>query len=128
MKTHIQIVAALNIVAGAFYLIGATFIFFFMGLAGGIAASQGEHQAAGFVGVIAVFLCAFLAVLGLPSVIAGWGLFAGKGWARPLTLVLAILHLPNIPFGTALGIYSLWALLSKDAEPQLTNQPVQPIT
>jgi hypothetical protein len=73
MKTHIQIVAALNIAAGAFYLIAAGAIFFFMGLASGIVASQGEHGAAGMVGLVMIALCTFLAVLGLPSVIAGWG-------------------------------------------------------
>jgi hypothetical protein len=28
---------------------------------------------------------------------------------KAVVLVLSVLHLVNIPFGTALGIYSLWA-------------------
>jgi hypothetical protein len=127
MKNHIQIVAALNIAAGALYLIAASAIFVFFGLAGGIVASQGEPAAAGILGLIMIALSTFLALLGLPSVIAGWGLFAGKSWARPVALVLAILHLPNIPFGTALGIYTLWALLRQEPEPVVPAQYVQPV-
>jgi hypothetical protein len=127
MKTHVQIVAALNIAAGALYLLVAFFLFVFIGMAGGIVASQGEHAVAGILGIITVALCGFLAVLALPSIIAGWGLFAGKSWARVLTLVLAFLHLPNIPFGTALGIYTLWVLLHEEPRTQLPAQSVQPV-
>jgi zinc-ribbon domain len=47
---------------------------------------------------------------------AGWGLLRREPWARMLTVVLAFLALFNIPFGTALGIYSLWVLLPAQAE------------
>jgi hypothetical protein len=45
-----------------------------------------------------------------------------KPWARVLGLVLAVINLFNIPFGTALGIYALWVLLNKDTE-RLFAQP-----
>lgn len=48
--------------------------------------------------------------------IAGWGLLRREPWARMLTVVLSFLALLNIPFGTALGIYSLWVLLSAQSE------------
>ncbi|HEX5177071.1 MAG TPA: hypothetical protein VFV83_08585 [Chthoniobacteraceae bacterium] len=126
MKTHIQIVAALNIAAGALYLLIAAGVLFFVGMAGGIAAFQGEHAAAGVLGIIMIALCALFAVIALPSILAGWGLFTGKNWARPLALVLAILHLPNVPFGTALGIYTLWALLSPEQSRELTTAAPRP--
>jgi hypothetical protein len=56
----------------------------------------------------------FLAVLALPEIIGGWGLLAQKQWARVLVIVLGILHLANFPFGTALGVYTLWVLLSNE--------------
>lgn len=43
--------------------------------------------------------------------IAGWGLLQRESWARMLVLVLAFISLFNIPLGTALGVYTLWALL-----------------
>jgi hypothetical protein len=113
-KSHIQIVAGLNIAAGALYLLIAFGLFAIFGLVGGVVAANGEPGAGGVIGFIAAFFSIFLAVLGLPSIIAGWGLFLGKGWARILTIVLAILHLPNVPIGTALGVYSLWVLLADE--------------
>lgn len=43
--------------------------------------------------------------------IAGWGLLQRESWARIVALVLAFISLFNIPFGTALGVYTLWALM-----------------
>jgi hypothetical protein len=126
MKQHVQAVAALNIAAGALYLMGAVLVFIFMGMASGIVISQGQHEAAGVIGIVAVALFCFLSVLGLPSVIGGWALYAGKSWGKPLVLVLAILHLPNVPLGTALGVYTLWALLREEPQPQIAAPSTQP--
>ena len=54
--------------------------------------------------------------------IAGWGLLQRLPWARILTIVLAFLALFNIPFGTALGIYSLWVLLPAGAGEEYEEQ------
>ena len=43
--------------------------------------------------------------------LAGWGLMQRETWARVLALVLAFISLFNIPFGTAIGVYTLWVLL-----------------
>jgi len=49
--------------------------------------------------------------------IAGWGLLQHEPWARVITLVLAFISLfTNIPFGTALGIYTMWVLLPARSE------------
>ena len=111
MKKHIQIVAALHIALGALSLLAAIVVFGVLGLAGGIVGSQGERQAAGILGIIAVVLGGFLAALSLPGIIGGWALLTGRSWGRPLVLVLGVLDLIHIPLGTALGIYTLWALL-----------------
>jgi hypothetical protein len=42
---------------------------------------------------------------------AGWGLQHGEPWARIVALVLAFISLFNIPFGTAIGVYTMWVLL-----------------
>lgn len=42
---------------------------------------------------------------------AGWGLLQRDPWARVLLLVLAFISLIYVPFGTALGVYTLWVLL-----------------
>ena len=48
--------------------------------------------------------------------LAGWGLLRREPWARLLTIILSFLALFHIPLGTALGIYSLWVLMSAQSE------------
>jgi hypothetical protein len=127
MKKHIQIVAALHIALGALSLLAAIVVFVVFVMAGGIVISQGEHQAAGILGIIAVALGTFLAALALPGIIGGWALLSGRSWGRPIVLVLGFLHLVKIPFGTALGIYTIWAFLHEPVSqvPGVsTNQPI----
>jgi hypothetical protein len=65
------------------------------------------------------FLFGFgLLVLGFATlgVIAGVGLMLYSPWARILTIVLACINLIHLPFGTALGVYSLWVLFSSGAD------------
>ncbi len=59
------------------------------------------------------FLMVAVAVLGL---MAGWGLLERHPWARMLAIILGVLNLINAPFGTALGIYTLWVLLPSSSE------------
>jgi len=40
----------------------------------------------------------------------GWGLLQREPWGRTLAIVLGCISLIDIPFGTALGIYTLWVL------------------
>jgi zinc-ribbon domain len=53
------------------------------------------------------------AVVGLA---AGWGLIQRESWARMLAIVLGCLNLLDPPFGTAIGIYTLWVLLPAESE------------
>ena len=62
-------------------------------------------------GIGAVILAG--AVLGI---IAGWGLLERQPWARMLAIVLGFISLLEMPFGTALGIYTLWVLLPAQSE------------
>jgi len=49
------------------------------------------------------------------ELVAAWGLFERRPWARILTLIIGFLALLKFPFGTALGIYTLWVLLPTPA-------------
>jgi hypothetical protein len=44
---------------------------------------------------------------------AGIGLLQFQTWGRTLALVMSAINLIKIPFGTALGIYGFWVLLSE---------------
>jgi zinc-ribbon domain len=53
---------------------------------------------------------------GAAGIAAGWGLLQRQPWARMLAIVLGCISLFDMPFGTALGIYSLWVLLPAKSE------------
>jgi hypothetical protein len=48
---------------------------------------------------------------------AGFGLLHREVWARTLVLILSFIALfTSIPFGTALGVYTMWVLLPRESE------------
>ena len=49
------------------------------------------------------------------GLIAGWGLLERQPWGRTLAIVLGAFSLIDLPFGTALGIYTLWVLLPAES-------------
>jgi hypothetical protein len=68
------------------------------------------------------FLGPFMTMLGLifsglaiAGLIAGMGLMARSPWARVLAIVVGCINLIHMPFGTALGVYTLWVLVPQDA-------------
>lgn len=50
------------------------------------------------------------------GVVTAWGLLQRQPWARMLAIVFACFSLFDIPFGTALGVYTLWVLLPAESE------------
>jgi len=57
----------------------------------------------------------FFAFFGLIHLLLAWGLYQRQPWARVLGIVVGVLALIRIPFGTALGIYTLWVLLPESS-------------
>jgi hypothetical protein len=75
------------------------------------------------IGITGTALAAFLLILSLPGIVAGIGLLRFRPWARILTIVLSALNLVNFPFGTILGIYGLWVMLSEEGSRLFTARP-----
>jgi serine/threonine protein kinase len=121
-KTHIKIVAVLHFGFGIVVLLGVVALAVGLGIPFGITLSQGETEAPKVLAIIGFVIGGFLTVMALPGIIGGWGLYTERSWGKPVILVLSVLQLANIPFGTALGVYSLWALL---INPQPQPSPVQ---
>lgn len=61
------------------------------------------------------FGAGFMAVFGVAYLILAWALYEKRPWARTYGLVLGFLVLLRIPFGTALGIYTIWVLLPESS-------------
>ncbi len=119
MEQHVKILAILHIVLGSLGVLAAlTVMAVFGGIAGLIHVTNNlDVPAAPIIGLIGGVLMIIILVLSFPGIIAGIGLLNFRPWARILAIVLSVLDLIHIPFGTALGIYGLWVLLSPQAEP-----------
>jgi hypothetical protein len=63
-------------------------------------------------------------IFGFAGIVTGWGLLERQLWARPLALILGILSLLHFPFGTVLGIYTLWVLMPQQSEQEYRRMAV----
>jgi len=126
MAEHVKILGVLHVVYGMLgILAGIIVMVVFGGLAGlvSVADHSGDAKVAiPILGGIGAFIFVLLLVLSLPGVIAGFGLIELQPWARMLTIVLSALELMSVPFGTLLGIYGLWVLLSPGGEQLFRRQ------
>jgi hypothetical protein len=128
MDTHVKVLGALFIVFGALgTLAGLGFMALlgFVGLAGA-ASDPDAWMALPILGITGAALGAFLLAVSLPGIVAGIGLLKFRPWARVLTVVLSVLNLMNFPFGTALGIYGLWVMLSESGARLFAQAPTAP--
>ena len=55
-------------------------------------------------------------IMGAIGLVVGWGLLDRQHWARMAAIILGGIALVEPPFGTALGIYTLWVLLPAQSE------------
>ncbi|HEY6825855.1 MAG TPA: hypothetical protein VI259_03295 [Gemmatimonadaceae bacterium] len=119
MLTHVKVLAWLHIIYGLFTACIAILVF-----GGMLVGSMFSGSMMGMIGgsILGGFLGLFLGARGALSLVAGWGLLTLRPWARVLTIVLGILSLFSFPFGTILGVYTLWVLFSADGA-ALFEQP-----
>ena len=117
METHVRLLAILQIVLNLLGLLFAAAVLIIM-----TGVSVVTYHPTGFHGGppttwLAIVGCAvscFLILLSAPGFLAGVGLLRYRPWARALSIILHIMGLFSIPFGTILGIYGLWVLLHRE--------------
>lgn len=113
MSKHEKIAAVLNAGLGIIGVIGALIVA--VTVAGGGMLS-GDPEAIRITAVVAGAISGFLLLLSVPLLVGGIAFLYGKEWARMLLLIFAAVQLINIPFGTLVGAYTLWALLKTDSK------------
>ena len=122
MKNHINLVGTLHIVFSSLGLIAAFFFYVFFKLIGDFA----DDMEADFVlNIVGNVLGTFFVIISIPGIIGGIGLLKHKQWARIVIIIISALDLLNFPFGTALGIYSIWALVQPEVMAEFENPPCQ---
>jgi hypothetical protein len=111
MEKHLNVVAALQIGFGIFWIVAGGILLFVLSLLGGLIDDKDARFILPLIGQI---IAGFLFLISIPGVIAGIGLVKRKEWGRILTLILSVIGLMNFPVGTAVGIYSIWVLVQDE--------------
>ncbi len=117
-EKHITILGMLHIARGAIVLLLGMLGF---GFFAGIGVLSGDETALGILGLLGTLAIVFMSVIAFPSILAGAGLLQRREWGRILALVVGILSLLDIPFGTALGVYTIWALMDDTIKKAFTG-------
>jgi len=108
---HLHLLAILWFVGGALLLVPALIMAVLAAIVTVPLALHGDNRIAMLAPGLFVFLCGvFLVSAGLHFA-TGWGLLKVQPWGRTFALVMGFLILIHIPFGTALGIFTLFVLL-----------------
>ena len=111
MQKNINIVAALQIGLSIFNLLIAFLIFTLLKVVGGFVDNPSGSTV---LSLIADILAIIFIVISFPGILAGFGLYKRKEWARILTIILSVIELFIFPFGTAIGIFSIWAMIQPE--------------
>lgn len=114
MQGHVGAVAVLHIVAGSLVAIALLVILASLGLAGGVTSMFAPSDAATVVGgtllLVGLFMVLVLLPIALCALIGGLLLLRRRRAGRTLVFISSAVLLLGFPVGTALGVYSFWAL------------------
>jgi hypothetical protein len=110
MHQHVTTLGWLYVIGHALFLAIGAFLFL---LLTGIGLAVNDPEARLVLPIVGTAVGSLLILLGLPGLIAGYGLLTAKPWARVLALVIGILNLVNVPIGTIIGVYACWVLLQQ---------------
>lgn len=113
LERHLPIVSILWIALGALFAIPSAVI-----LAFGTSLHVILHRQDFFPGVLPLLVsiaAGFFLLLAVGGICVGVGLMHRRPWARVAGIILSVLALFHPPFGTALGIYTLWVLIADES-------------
>ncbi len=124
MRDHIRILGWCFIVYSAIIVLVGLGIGSIVMFGGAI---SGDHEAIFITSAVGVAIASFLIIISLPGMLAGIGLLKMRPWARIVAIIVGVLHILSFPLGTALGIYTLWVLLSAETEALFRGQQPQQV-
>lgn len=110
-QKHITLVAVLHLIHSGLGLLIGLFLF---ALLSGIGVVSGDEEAVIVLSIVAAVIGFFFLVICLPGIIGAIALLNRARWSRIFMLIIGALSLIDIPFGTALGIYTFYALMRED--------------
>jgi hypothetical protein len=113
VREHIRLLGILWMAISAFNAVGAVVLYV---LANTLFVHLRENGGAVWLHPFLSFIAILIVAKAAAGFIVAWGLLHREPWARIVTIILGFLALFNIPFGTALGIYTLWVLLPAESD------------
>jgi len=126
MRRHVDLLGTLYMIWGALSLV-LSLAMLALGLAAlAIFASPGTAEpgarlTASFLSGLFLSLAALGLLWGSVHLWSAFALHRGRDWSRAVALLLGILNLLLVPFGTALGAYALWVLTRRDERPAVAS-------
>ena len=117
VQEHVRLLGLFWLAFSAFNTIGAIILFVIANTLFARFQHMGAQNGSAFLRPLLSVVAILLLAKAAGGFIAGWGLLQHEPWARVIALVLAFISLfTNIPFGTALGIYTMWVLLPTQSD------------
>ena len=106
MRKHVRILGWLHICLGIVdLLIGLTAI----GVLSGIGFLSGDVTGGAIMSGLGALIAMLMGILALPNFLCGLGLLNNwGGWVIVLAVVLGVFNLAQVPFGTAIALYTFW--------------------
>ena len=121
MEKHVTVLGVLYIAFSALGILAAIIVFVAI-VGGGILSKDSEAMT--ITAIVGPVIAFFLLIVSMPGFVGGIFLLRLRPWARILILILGFLNLLNIPFGTILGIYTIWVLLKNDTIQLFVAEPI----
>jgi hypothetical protein len=116
VRSHVNLLGILQLTWGAMGLLLAASLLLLAGGAAAIArTTSGNGFTAGFTAIVFLLFAFALAVGGWANWWTGRAIRQHRSPGRTGALLLAVMNLFVLPFGTALAIYAFWVLLHNEA-------------
>ena len=113
VAAHLRVLTALWLARGVLLLVPG---FFLLAFGHWHFPTEGPFDPQGLLRSLLSSIAWIMLVGAAACFVAAWGLLERAPWARIFAIVLGAISLVELPFGTALGIYSLWVLLPESSE------------
>src|SRR5579871_4739844 len=112
LENHLSTLGTLWIVVGILFLLPALGLFFASGVAHFVIHDSVLARMLG--PLLLTVIGGTILLIAVGGILVGLGLRDRKPWARVVAIILGVIALFHPPFGTALGIYTLWVLISDE--------------
>ncbi len=107
MERHLNVLGLLYIGLGAFHVVGLSIAVLALSYFTWMSGEMELWFVRDFV-IVILGIEAFVSLLGI---IGGIGILTEQRWAKGLVIAVGFVSLLNFPFGTLLGIYTIWVLM-----------------